>query len=123
MNNIKSFESFQTNEEINLKSAAAGALMALMTACHMGEVDGEKDTTYSGNMMVKKIEMGGGRHNFFLVHGPDNHGKRVEFRTDNLTFNVGDSIHVDFSKEEAYPLKDKENIGAFSSERSDFMDR
>lgn len=102
-----------SNEEINLKGLAAGAMMALMTACHNGEVNGEPSEGYTGDMLVKKIEMGGGKHNYFLVHGLDEKGKYVEFATDNLTFNVGDSIHVDFSKEEAYPLDDKENIGKF----------
>jgi hypothetical protein len=102
-----------SNEEINLKGLAAGAMMALMTACHDGEINGEPSEGYTGDMLVKKIEMGGGKYNHFLVHGLDEKGKYVEFRTDNLTFNVGDSIHVDFSKEEAYPLDDKENIGKF----------
>jgi len=102
-----------SNEEINLKGLAAGAMMALMTACHNGEVNGEAAQGYTGDMLVKKIEMGGSKHNYFLVHGLDEKGKYVEFATDNLTFNVGDSIHVDFSKEEAYPLDDKENIGKF----------
>jgi hypothetical protein len=102
-----------SNEEINLKGLAAGAMMALMTACHNGEINGEPYEGYTGDMLVKKIEMGGGKYNHFLVHGLDEDGKYVEFRTDNLTFNVGDSIHVDFSKEEAYPLDDKENIGKF----------
>ncbi len=113
MKNIKTFESFNANEEINLRGIAAGALMALMTACHNGHVDGKAADGYSGDMLVKRIEMGGGKHNYFLVHGIDDSGKDVEFATDNLTFNVGDSIHVDFSSEEAYPLKDKENIGKF----------
>lgn len=106
-----------SNEEINLKGLAVGAMMALMTACHNGEVNGEASEGYTGDMLVKKIEMGGGKDCFncvnFLVHGLDEKGKYVEFRTDNLTFNVGDSIHVDFSKEEAYPLDHKENIGKF----------
>jgi len=102
-----------SNEEINLKGLAAGAMMALMTACHNGEVNGEPSEGYTGDMLVKKIEMGGGKHNYFLIHGLDEKGKYVEFATDNLTFNVGDSIHVDFSKEEAYPLDDKEIIGKF----------
>ena len=119
-NQINHPQGFQTNEEMNLKGMAAGALIALMTACQMGKVDGEKDETYTGDMLVKRIEMQGGRHNFFVVHGRDNQGQNVDFRTDNLTFNVGDSIHVDFSKEEAYPLKDKGYVGSFSSERSDF---
>jgi hypothetical protein len=57
--------------------------------------------------------MGGGKHNYFNVYGKDSHGKDVEFSTYNLTFNVGDSIHVDFKKEEAYPLEDKENVAHF----------
>ena len=85
-----------SNEEINLKGLAAGAMMALMTACHNGEVNGEPSEGYTGDMLVKKIEMGGGKHNYFLIHGLDEKGKYVEFATDNLTFNVGDSIHVDF---------------------------
>ena len=106
-----------SNEEINLKGLAAGAMMALMTACHNGEVNGEPSEGYTGDMLVKKIEMGGGKHNYFLIHGLDEKGKYVEFATDNLTFNVGDSIHVDFSKEEAYPLDDKENIGKFGTRK------
>jgi hypothetical protein len=102
-----------SNEEINLKGIAVGAMMALMTACHNGEVNGEEAEGYTGDMLVKKIEMGGSKRNYFLVHGLDKEGKYVEFKTDQLTFNVGDSIHVDFSKEEAYPLDDKENIGKF----------
>ena len=106
-----------SNEEINLKGLAAGAMMALMTACHNVEVNGEPSEGYTGDMLVKKIEMGGGKHNYFLIHGLDEKGKYVEFATDNLTFNVGDSIHVDFSKEEAYPLDDKENIGKFGTRK------
>jgi hypothetical protein len=113
MKNIKNFDNFQVNEEINLKSVAAGAMMALMTACHNGEVNGESVEGYTGDMLVKRIEMGGGKHNYFLVHGLDEEGKSVEFGTNNLTFNVGDSIHVDFSQEEAYPLDDKNNVGNF----------
>lgn len=112
MKRLKTFESFSANEEISLKGIAAGAMMALMTACSNGHVDGES-AAYTGDMLVKRIEMGGGKHNYFIVHGSDEHGKKVEFETDNLTFNVGDSIHVDFEKEEAYPLDDKENVGNF----------
>jgi len=83
------------------------------TTCHNGEINGEPSEGYDGDMLVKKIQMGGGKHNYFLVHGLDEEGKYVEFATDNLTFNVGDSIHVDFSKGEVYPLDDKENIGKF----------
>lgn len=114
MKNLKTFESFQTNEEINIKGIAAGAAMALLTACHNGEVNGEPAEGYTGDMLVKRIEMGGGKHNFFLVHGLDDDGKNVEFTTYNLTFNVGDSIHVDFEKDEAYPLNDEKNIGTFN---------
>ena len=113
MKHIKKFESFSTNEEISFKGIAAGAMMALMTACHNGEVNGESAAGYTGDMLVKRIEMGGGKHNYFVVHGLDEQGKEVDFGTNNLTFNVGDSIHVDFESEEAYPLKDKENVGNF----------
>lgn len=84
-------------------------MMALMTACHNGEVNGVSSEGYTGDMLVKKIEMGGEKYNYFLVHGLDEKGKYVEFRTDNLTFNVGDSIHVDFESEKLYPLNDKDN--------------
>jgi len=84
-----------SNEEINLKGLAAGAMMALMTSCHSGEVNGKSSEGYTGDMIVKKIEMGGGKYNYFFVHGLDEEGKYVEFKTNNLTFNVGDSIHVD----------------------------
>jgi len=114
MKHLKTFESFSTNEEISLKGIAAGAMMALMTACSNGHVDGARAEGYTGDMLVKRIEMGGGKHNYFIVHGSDEHGKKVEFGTDNLTFNVGDSIHVDFEKGEACPLDDKENVGKFS---------
>ena len=110
MKHIKKFESFSTNEEISFKGIAAGAMMALMTACHNGAVNGEASDVYTGDMLVKRIEMGGGKHNFFLVHGEDEQGKAVEFATDNLTFNVGDSIHVNFDSEEAYPLDDRSNV-------------
>lgn len=96
-----------------MKGIAAGALLALTTACHNGEINGEPAEGYSGDMIVKRIEMGGSKHNYFLVHGLDEEGQNVEFATDNLTFNVGDSIHVDFEKDEAYPLDDKENVGTF----------
>ena len=115
MRHLKRYESFSTNEEISFKGIAAGAMMALMTACHNGEVNGEVADGYTGDMLVKRIEMGGGKHNFFLVHGVDEQGKAVEFATDNLTFNVGDSIHVDFASEEAYPLKDKGNVAEIGS--------
>ena len=113
MRYVKTFESFSINEEINFKGIAAGAMMALMTACHNGSVDNQHVEVYSGDMLVKRIEMGGAKHNFFIIHGKDENGKEVEFNTDNLTFNVGDSIHVDFNKNQAYPLKDKSNIGDF----------
>lgn len=114
MRHLKRYESFSTNEEINLKGIATGAMMALMTACHNGQVNGESAEGYKGDMIVKRIEMAGGKHNFFRVHGIDKEGKNVEFATNNLTFNVGDSIHIDFASEEAYPLKDKSNVGNFS---------
>ena len=113
MRHLKKFESFSANEEISFRGIAAGAMMALMTACHNGEVDGHSAEGYSGDMLVKRIEMGGGKRNYFVVHGQDESGKQVDFGTDNLTFNVGDSIHVDFEKEQAYPLDDKGNIGDF----------
>jgi hypothetical protein len=113
MKHLKTFESHSINEELNLKNVALGAVMALATACHNGYVEGEASEQYTGDLMVKRIEMGGGRRNYFNVHGKDSHGKEVGFSTDNLTFNVGDSIHVDFEKEEAYPLDDKENIAPF----------
>ena len=106
---------FLTNEEVSFKGIAAGAMMALMTACHNGEVNGEASDVYTGDMLVKRIEMGGGKHNFFLVHGVDEQGKAVEFATDNLTFNVGDSIHVNFDSEEAYPLDDRSNVAEIGS--------
>ncbi len=113
MRHLKTFESFSANEEISFRGIAAGAMMALMTACQNGAVDGHSTEGYSGDMLVKRIEMGGGKRNYFIVHGQDESGKQVEFGTDNLTFNVGDSIHVDFGKEQAYPLDDKGNIGDF----------
>lgn len=113
MKHLKTFESHSTNEELNLKNVALGAVMALATACHNGNVEGVAADEYTGDLMVKRIEMGGGRRNYFNIYGKDTQGKEVEFSTDNLTFNVGDSIHVDFEKEEAYPLDDKENIAPF----------
>ena len=110
MKHIKKFEGFSTNEEINYKGIAAGAMMALATACTTGEVNGESNDVYSGDMLVKRIEIDGGKHNYFRVHGMGEDGKQVDFATDNLTFNVGDSIHVDFEKEEAYPLDDRSNV-------------
>lgn len=113
MKYIKTFESHTTNEELNFKNMALGAIMALTTACTNGHVEGVASEQYNGDLMVKRIEMGGGKHNYFNVHGKDSQGKEVEFSTDNLTFNVGDSIHVDFEKREAYPLDDKENVASF----------
>ncbi len=113
MRHLKTYEGFSTNEEINFKGIAAGAMMALMTACHNGEVNGEATDNYNGDMLVKRIEMGGGKHNYFIVHGQDEQGKAVDFSTNNLTFNVGDSIHVDFDNGKAYPLDDKGNVGEF----------
>jgi hypothetical protein len=110
MKHIKKFEGFSTNEEINFKGIAAGAMMALMTACQTGEVNGESNDGYSGDMLVRRIEITGGKFNHFKVHGEDKQGNDVDFHTDNLTFNVGDNIHVDFEKEEAYPLNDRSNV-------------
>ena len=84
--------------------------MALATACTTGSVDGDRTNEYTGDMLVRRIEIDGGNRNFFRVHGMDENGKQVDFATDNLTFNVGDNIHVDFAKEEAYPLDDKSNV-------------
>ena len=109
----ETFESHTTNEELNFKNMALGAIMALTTACTNGHVEGVASGQYNGDLKVNKIQMGGGRHNYFNVYGKDSHGKDVEFSTYNLTFNVGDSIHVDFKKEEAYPLDDKENVAHF----------
>ena len=121
---IKKFNQFvenddykMNNEEINLKGLAAGAMMALMTACNQGKVNGVSSEEYTGDMLVKKIEMDGGKHNFFVVHGLDKEGKSVEFATDDLTFNVGDSIHVDFESEQAYPLNDKDNKSSIQNYR------
>lgn len=99
-----------TNEEINFKSLAAGALMALAVSCNRGEVNGVKTETYVGDLKVKKIELAGSKINWFMIYGKDKDGKDVVFHTDQLTFNVGDSVHVDFKKQEAYPLDDKDNI-------------
>ena len=117
MKHIKKFESFSTNEEINsqdlhslYKGIAAGAMMALATACTTGAVNGDRTDEYTGDMLVRRIEITGGTRNHFKVHGEDKQGNDVDFHTDNLTFNVGDNIHVDFEKEEAYPLNDRSNV-------------
>lgn len=112
MKRIKSFGQF-VNEEVNFKSLLAGGMMALLTACHNGSVGGHSDKKWSGDIKVRKIEMGGSKYNYFMVSGLDKTGNRVEFNTDELTFGVGDSIHVDFSKSVAYPLDDKENVSSF----------
>lgn len=100
------------NEEINFKALAAGALMALAVSCNRGEVNGVRTETYVGDLKVRKIELAGSKINWFMIHGTDANGKDVIFHTDQLTFNVGDSVHVDFKKGEAYPLNDKENISS-----------
>jgi hypothetical protein len=110
MKYLSKYEVFSTNEEINYKGIAAGAMMALATACTTGAVNGDRTDGYSGDMLVKRIEITGGNHQHFKVHGEDRQGNDVDFRTDNLTFNVGDNIHVDFEKEEAYPLGDRSNV-------------
>jgi len=116
MSNIKKYDEF-CNEEINLKGIAAGALLALTTACNQGRVDGKSVDNYEGDMVVKKIELSGGKYEFFTVSGKDSEGKDVHFSTDELTFNVGDSIHVDFSNSKAYPLKDTSNVGSIDNYR------
>lgn len=84
--------------------------MALATACTTGSVNGHSTSDYTGDMLVKKIKISGGRNQYFIVSGEDKKGNEVDFHTNDLTFNVGDNIHVDFDKEEAYPLKDKSNV-------------
>ena len=108
MGNIKKYDEF-CNEEINLKGVAAGALLALTTSCNQGRVNGVSVDDYEGDMVIKKIEISDGKYNYFKVHGKDNQDKEVEFSTDELTFNVGDTIHVDFDDDIAYPLKDTTN--------------
>jgi len=107
MKNIKTFE------EVNYKNLLAGAMMALATSCSKGTIDGERSDVYSGDIMVKKIEVHGNKNSYFLVKGKDIDGHIVTFHTHQLTFNIGDSVHVDLSKKQAYPLKDKENISKF----------
>lgn len=117
MKNLKTFENFQTNEEINMKGIATGALLALTTACNQGRVDGKSVENYEGDMLVKKIEISGGKYNFFYVSGKDNEGKDITFSTNQLTFNVGDSVHVDFNDSKVYPLKDTTNVSSIDNYR------
>ena len=107
MKNIKTFE------EVNFKNLAVGAMMALATSCSKGTVDGERSDVYNGDILVKKIEVKGYKNSYFIVRGEDTSGNIVTFHTDELTFNIGDSVHVDLSKRQAYPLKDKKNISKF----------
>lgn len=116
MNNIKKYDEF-CNEEINLKGLAAGAILALTTACNQGRVDGKSVDNYEGDMLVKKIEISSGKYNFFYVIGKDSEGKDISFSTNQLTFNVGDSIHVDFNHAKAYPLKDTSNVSGIDNYR------
>ena len=89
MKYVKTFERFQVNEEINLKGIAAGAMMALMTACHNGEINGEPSEGYNGDMLVKRIEMGGGKRNYFLVHGLDKEGNPRFYREKKYSLKTG----------------------------------
>ncbi len=113
MKHLNKFNEMNTelqNEGIGnkIKAGILGAAMAL-TSCNQGKVNGASSETYEGDLLVKKIEIGGGKYNFFYVHGSDDNGKDITFSTNQLTFNVGDSIHVDFKSEEAYQLNDKDN--------------
>lgn len=114
MKNLKTFENFQTNEEINMKGIAAGALLALTTACNQGRVDGKSVEDYEGDMLVKKIEISD--NNFFYVSGKDNDGNDIAFSTDKLTFNVGDSVHVDFNDSKVYPAGFSHDPGTFTDD-------
>jgi len=112
MRHLKRFD-----EEVSWRGLAAGALLVLSTACNQGRVNGKEVSDYSGDMLVKKIEISGGKYNYFHVSGSGKNGERVSFSTNELTFNVRDSIHVDFTKEKAYPLKDKGNISKIDNLR------
>lgn len=61
MKNIKTYEDFSTNEEINWKGIAAGAMSLLATACSNVEIhdkSGKEISTYNYNAdgVVSKID-------------------------------------------------------------------
>lgn len=114
MNNISNFDEF-TNEKFNLKGLALGALSALAVSCgHMTVKDSSGNELptehYVNDGVVKKIGLTNGNQQQYVVKVEDFDGNIVTFFSGELTYGVGDSIHMDIDKGISYPLNDPDNI-------------
>ena len=83
-------------------------------------IDRNSTSTYVGKCIVRSIEDREMNNAWdkevslhprteFEIEGKDEKGNTIIFKTKKLTFNVGDSIYVDFTKDKAYPIKDSTN--------------
>ena len=112
---IDGYESM-TNEEISLKNLGLSALMALAVSCTSPSIENSNGqelsetevNNYVGNAVVKNIHLSGGKHQYFTVVSIDSAGNKICLHTRDLTFNVGDTIHIDMPKEIAYPKNSSE---------------
>lgn len=86
--------------------------MLFLASCTESTVNGKNIDSYSSDGLVKKIYLDGGKYNYFTVTIKDKENE-IKISTSTLTYNVGDSVHVDFSTKTIYSLKDKENVASF----------
>ena len=125
---IKKFNQF--NEEISqkaIRNTLVAGISGLMVAYgvnlftkRINGVDRGSTSTYTGKCIVRSIEnremnnaidkeLSLHPRTEFEVEGKDKKGNTIIFKTKKMTFNVGDTIYVDFTKNKAYPIKDSTN--------------
>lgn len=76
--------------------------LLFLSSCQNPSVNGKTVDNYSSDGVVKKIYLGGGKYNYFVVTIKDIKGNDVEITTHTLTYNVGDSVHVDLSEKRIF---------------------
>lgn len=87
--------------------------LLFLSSCTESKVNGKVVDSYSSDGVVKKIYLGGSKYNYFVVTIKDVKDNEIEINTHTLTYNVGDSVHVDLSSKMIYSLKDQTNVSSF----------
>jgi phage-related protein len=88
-------------------------VILLLSSCKESTINGKELENYSNVGVVKIIHITGSDYNYFVVTIKDVNKNEIKINTHTLTYNVGDSVHVDSATKTIYPLKDKENLATF----------